>query len=272
MSGISMDCQFSFGPNGAFFVKSSTLWAWSDHKLPEPLRSVLEDTNNPLHCKQPHDVAFAIEPGVYSMYWTTKANQEMYEADYLPSYYSKLAAFIANKSARTTFGPNHSYFSTTESGLSWQNLPDVLETTILNRIRIGRPHTVALGVQGAWIVLFEDGHISFSVPQLQNLYPNVFALIHNAEENKKRKGIAYVALNPFATGQYFMAFGDGSSLFTLPNEMHREVQGVAATIRPLPAGNSGGGNDAAGLMVASAKFQLAVQQNMAMQSLFYPRY
>nr|GAT48616.1 predicted protein [Mycena chlorophos] len=217
-----MDCQFSFGPNGAYFLKSDSRWAWSDHNLPETLRRVLADPNDPLYCKSPADVAFAMEPGVYSMCWTTKSNQEMYEADYLPPNYAKLAKFIAGRSAHTTFGSNQSYFSTTKTGLSWQNLPPELETHIMSRIRIGRPHTIALGVNGAWIGLWDDGQLFFSAAQLKSYYPDLFELTQNEAETKKRKGIAYVALSPFVAGQWFATFGDGSSLFNLPRTMHED--------------------------------------------------
>ncbi|KAJ6524535.1 hypothetical protein B0H19DRAFT_595863 [Mycena capillaripes] len=152
-----MDCDFSFGPNNAYFLKSDSRWAWSDNNtLPAPLRRVLEDPNSPEYCKFPYDVGLAMEPGVYCMCWQTKNNEDYFEADHLGPHYAKLAAFIAGKSARTVFGPYRSYFSTHAAGLSWQNLPPELETTIMNRMKLGRPQTVALGMSGAYVVLYDD--------------------------------------------------------------------------------------------------------------------
>ncbi|KAF8172788.1 hypothetical protein K438DRAFT_1981276 [Mycena galopus ATCC 62051] len=61
-----MDCQFSFGPNNAYFLKSDSWRAWSDNNtIPEPLRRVLEDPDNPEYCKFPYDVAHPIPAGPY---------------------------------------------------------------------------------------------------------------------------------------------------------------------------------------------------------------
>ncbi|KAJ7058204.1 hypothetical protein C8F01DRAFT_1232951 [Mycena amicta] len=158
-------------------------------------------------------------------------------ADYLPPHYGKLVNFIVNPSQCTVFGPNQSYFSTTQSGLSWQNLPPDLEVYIMNRIRLGRPHNIALGMHGSW----------------------------NADDIKQRKGIARVALSPYIAGQFFLAFGDGSTLFNVSDDMRDTVKSVCSSMRPVAPANSGSAGD---LLVATANFQLAVQSNMAMNSLF----
>ncbi|KAJ7026691.1 hypothetical protein C8F04DRAFT_1296271 [Mycena alexandri] len=59
-----MDCQFSFGPNNSYFLKSDSRWAWSDHNtLPHPLLRVLEDPNDPNYYEADylgqHDVKLA---------------------------------------------------------------------------------------------------------------------------------------------------------------------------------------------------------------------
>ncbi|KAJ7468458.1 hypothetical protein FB451DRAFT_1256267 [Mycena latifolia] len=260
-----MDCQFSFGPNNSFFCKSSTHWSWSDNNtLPEPLRLILEDPNHPQFNKFPYDVALAMEPGVFSMCWKTKNDQDYYEADYLGPHYAKLGTFMANMTANTVFGPYHSYFSTSKSGLSWQNLPPALETIIMDRIKLGRPSTVALGLRGAFVVLFDDSTIGHN---LQGLYPEVQALIDSAEERKKRNSITCVALSPYVAGHYFVAFGNGSAQWNLPAEMEADVRNVCASLRPLPARSSGQPDT---LLGATLNYNLTRRTGLALNSLFLP--
>ncbi|KAJ7160919.1 hypothetical protein C8R46DRAFT_1353613 [Mycena filopes] len=260
-----MDCHFTFGPNNAYFLKSDSRWAWSDgNTLPRPLLSVLADPNDPNYCKFPYDVALAMEPGVYSMCWQTKTNQDFFEADYLGPHYVKLAAFIAGKSARTVFGPYHSYFSTSASGLSWQNLPPALETNIMGRLKLGRPKNVALGVRGAFVVLYDDSTLAYD---LQGMYPALQSVLDSEEERKKRNSITCVALSPYFPGHYFVAFGDGTTQFNLPQEMHADVKDVVGSLRPLPAAAPAQPNT---LLGATLNYNLAVHTGMALNTLFRP--
>jgi len=142
---------------------------------------------------------------------------------------------IANNgehTTRTVFGPNASYFTITPSGFSWQNLPPVLEHDIIGRMKKGLPTNVALGVHGAFVVLYGDGNVTFDV---KNNYPDVDAMIRNSTENTRRKGIAFIALNPHAAGQYYVAYGDGSASWNLPNEWSADVTTVSKTLQPVGA-------------------------------------
>ncbi|KAF7326968.1 hypothetical protein MVEN_02591000 [Mycena venus] len=260
----TMDCQISFGPNNAYFVKSDTWRAWSDNNtLPETLRRVLEDPNHPEYCQFPYDVAMAMEPGVYSMWYQGKNDVQFYEPEHLGPHYAKLAAFMVSKTTRTVFGPYHSYFSTSDAGLSWQNLPPTLETDIMNRLKLGRPHTVALGVKGAWVSLYDDSVLSHN---LQGQYPGLQPFLDNAEERNKRNSITYVALSPYTAGHFFVAFGDGSAQWDLPKEMHVDVETVAKTLRPLPAAAR---PQADSMLQATLNFQVAAHANMAMNNLLF---
>ncbi|KAJ6630139.1 hypothetical protein B0H10DRAFT_1939355 [Mycena sp. CBHHK59/15] len=163
----TMNCQFSFGPNNAYFCKSDTNWAWSDNNtLSEPLRRVLEDPDHPFATKFPYDVAFPMELGLYSMCWKAKDDCDYSQywtlahrivqptEDYLGSHYIKLGAFMGNgMTSHTVFGPYHGFFSS----LCWQNLPPALATDIMGRLKRWRLATVALGVCGAYVVLYDDG-------------------------------------------------------------------------------------------------------------------
>ncbi|KAK7014203.1 hypothetical protein R3P38DRAFT_3322159 [Favolaschia claudopus] len=175
-----MDSHFSFGPNGAFFAKSDSIWAWSDNNtLPEPLRLILEDPNHPQANKFPYDVAFPVEPGMFSMSWKTVKGEDYYEELFLADFMRTIAQ-NGQHCTRTVFGPNASYFTISPSGYSWQNLPPVLENDILGRIKKGHPTSVALGVHGSFVVLYSDGQRH------------------------------YIALSPHAAGQYYVTYGDAS--------------------------------------------------------------
>ncbi|KAJ7222550.1 hypothetical protein GGX14DRAFT_540450 [Mycena pura] len=237
-----MDCHFSFGPNGAYFCKSDTIWAWSDNNtLPEPLRLILEDPNHPQGNKFPYDVAFPMEHGTFSMAWKTVRDEDWYEELFLGPTYSKLAEFIrkiaqsGEHTTRTVFGPNASYFALCPSGFSWQHLPPVLEADILGRMKKGMPTNVALGVYGSFAVLYSDGNVTFDVA---THYPAVDGIIRNSADNARRKGIAFIALNPHAAGQYFVAYGDGSASWNLPKDWITDVTTVSKSLRPVGATGS----------------------------------
>ncbi|KAF7326969.1 hypothetical protein MVEN_02591100 [Mycena venus] len=251
-----MDCHFSFGPNGAFFAKSDSIWAWSDNNtLPEPLRLILEDPNHPQANKFPYDVAFPMEPGRFSMSWKTVKGEDYYEELFLGPSYTKLAEYMRNIAqngehcTRTVFGPNASYFTISPSGFSWQNLPPVLESDILGRMKKGLPTNVALGVHGSFVVLYSDGNVTFDVA---THYPAVDAMIRNSAENARRKGIAFLALSPHAAGQYYVAYGDASASWNIPTEWTVDVTTVSKSLRPVGSARIGstlpqlGGFSAAG--------------------------
>ncbi|KAJ7153574.1 hypothetical protein C8R43DRAFT_1126849 [Mycena crocata] len=260
-----MECQFYSGTNNAFFFKTGSQWSWSDNNtLPEPLRRVLEDHAHPDYNKFPYDIAFAMEPGAYSMCWKTKDDRDLYEADYLGQHYVKLGTFMAGKTENTVFGPYHSYFSTSKSGLSWQNLPPALETNIMDRLKLGRPKVVALGMRGAFVVLYDDSTLSHN---LQGMYPALQSLMDNAEERSKRNSITFVALSPYVAGHYFVAFGNGTAQWNLPPQMNADVTTVCGSLRPLPAPAPAQPDT---LLGATPNYQLAAHTGMALNSLFRP--
>ncbi|KAJ7936092.1 hypothetical protein B0H13DRAFT_1853785 [Mycena leptocephala] len=174
----------------------------------------------------PHDVAFPMEPGMYVLCWQTTAGEEWYEG---PNYV-RLAAFVRSvatsggRTTRTVFGPGSSYFSISPSGYSWQNLPPALQDDMSSGIKKRRPTTVALGVQGTYAVLYDDGSVSFD---LRGQYPLVESLLRNTQESSRRRGIMYVALNPFLAGEYYAVYGDGSTSWSLPTAWSPDVTAVS---------------------------------------------
>ncbi|KAJ6567543.1 hypothetical protein B0H10DRAFT_2111235 [Mycena sp. CBHHK59/15] len=130
---------------------------------------------------------------------------------------------------RTAFGPGSSYFSTSSSGYSWQNIPRSLEVDIHRRIKTRWPTNVALGVEGSYVVLYNDGTVACD---LRGHYPTVEAIIQNTQEVARRRGIAFLSLNPFFPGEYYAAFGDCSASWNLPATWGPHVAAVSRTLRP----------------------------------------
>ncbi|KAJ6599772.1 hypothetical protein DFH09DRAFT_1128767 [Mycena vulgaris] len=160
-----MDCQFSFGPNRSYFCSAGSVFAWNDNNLPPTLAKLLDDRNHPQAMDTPYDVAFPLEPGTYAMCWKTIGGEDWYENGCMTPQYTRVSRFIQNvatsgrHTTRTVFGPGASYFSISPSGYSWQNLAPALEEDIHNCMKTRRPTTVALGVQGSYVVLYSRaGH------------------------------------------------------------------------------------------------------------------
>ncbi|KAJ7078785.1 hypothetical protein C8R44DRAFT_895846 [Mycena epipterygia] len=226
-----MNCQFSFGPNRSYFCSAGSGYAWSDNfSIPEGLLHLLEDKNHPQAIQAPHDVAFPMEPGMYALCWKTTAGEEWYEDACLGPNYARLAAFIKSvatsggRTMRTVFGPGASYFSISPSGYCWQNLPPALQDDINNCIKTRQPTTVALGVQGSYAVLYNDGSVSFD---LCGQYPLVESFLRNTQESARKRGIMYIALNPFIAGEYYAVYGDGSASWNLPTAWSQNVTTVS---------------------------------------------
>ncbi|KAJ7667259.1 hypothetical protein B0H17DRAFT_1210339 [Mycena rosella] len=232
-----MACQFSFGPNLSYFCSAGSVFAWSDISLPAGLVRLLQNPNHPQALDTPYDVAFPMEPGAYAICWKTNKGEDWYEDGCLGPNYARLARFIKSvattgqHTSRTVFGPGASYFSISPSGYSWQNLPPALEEDIHNCIKTRRPTTVALGVQGSYVVLYNDGTVTFD---LRGQYPLVEALIRNTSETSRRRGVMYVALNPHAAGQYYAVYADATASWNLPTAWGPDVTAISQEIKPVP--------------------------------------
>ncbi|KAJ7641899.1 hypothetical protein FB45DRAFT_901298, partial [Roridomyces roridus] len=228
----TMNCQFSFGPHRSYFISADSAYAWSENNLPQSLMRLLQDPNLEI----PHDVAFPMEAGLYASCWRTTSGHNWSEDGCLGPHYVRLARFIKSvttsggHTTRTVFGPGASYFSMSGSGYSWQNIPFALEEGIHNSMKIRKPTSVALGIQGSYVVLFNDGTVTFD---LRGFYPLVEGMIRNTQEAARRRGIMYIALNPFVAGEYYAVFGDGSASWNFPTVWGANVTAVSQKIRPV---------------------------------------
>ncbi|KAJ7823796.1 hypothetical protein B0H14DRAFT_1307783 [Mycena olivaceomarginata] len=231
-----MNCQFSFGPNRSYFCSAGTVYAWSRNLLP-PALVRLQDSLHPQALDTPYDVAFPMEFGTYALCWKTKRGEDCYEGGCLGPSCGRLARFIKNvatsgaHTTRTVFGPNASFFSMSPSGFCWQNLPPALEDDMHACMKIRRPTTVALGVQGAYVVLYNDGTIVFD---LRGQYQMVEAIIRNTQEAARRRGVMYIALNPFVAGEFYVVYGDGSASWNIPTAWSADVTNVSRAIKAMP--------------------------------------
>ncbi|KAJ6582777.1 hypothetical protein B0H10DRAFT_2098329 [Mycena sp. CBHHK59/15] len=235
---FTMDCQFSFGPNRSYFCKSQSSWAWSSgNTIPRQLESILVDPNHPQALKIAYDVAFPMEAGKFALCWKTVKGEDWYEDRFLGPPYAALAQFMKNvatkggHTTRTVFGPGGSYFSMSSTGYSWQNIAPSLEADIHSCIKTRWPTTVALGAQGSYVVLYNDGTVTFD---LRGQYPAVDVLIRNTQDTARRRGVMFIALNPYFPGEYFAAFGDGSASWNFPAAWSADVATVSRTLQPIP--------------------------------------
>ncbi|KAJ7494014.1 hypothetical protein FB451DRAFT_1164882 [Mycena latifolia] len=216
--------------------------------MPAGLLHLLQDRTHPQAVDTPYDVAFPMEPETYAVCWRTTSGEDWYEAQLPPDAclgpdYARLARFIRDVAAagrhtsRTVFGPGASYFSTAPSGYSWQNLPPGLEDDMYNCMKLRRPSTVALGVQGSYVVVYDDGIVTFD---LRSQYPLVEALLRDGAEISRRRGVTYIALNPFVPGEYYAVYGDGSAAWNLPTDWSADVGTISRGIVPVSDAAPGG--------------------------------
>ncbi|KAF8177471.1 hypothetical protein K438DRAFT_1292035 [Mycena galopus ATCC 62051] len=232
-----MNCQFSFGPNRSYFCSAGTIYAWSQNSLPPVLARLLGDPAHPQAIAIPYDVAFPMQPGTYALCWKTRNGEDCHEAGCLGPSYARLAHFIKNSATqgaytmRTVFGHNGSFFSSSPSGYCWQNLPPALEDNIHACMMVRRPVCVALGVHGSYIALYSDGTITFD---LRGLYPMVEGMIRNTQEAARRRGVMYIALNPFISGEFYAVYGDGSASWNFPTAWSADVAAISRAIKPMP--------------------------------------
>nr|GAT52319.1 predicted protein [Mycena chlorophos] len=236
-----MNCQFSFGPRRSYFCSAGIYYAWSHGTVPSTLQRILDDPRHPQAMATPYDVAFPTDTNSegFAMCWRTSRDELCADAGRLPASYARLARFVHStttiygaSTTRTVFGPHGAFFSMSDRGYAWQNLPAALEEDLQSAIRVRRPMSVALGVGGAYVVLYNDGTINFD---LRGAYPLVESIIRDTGEATRRKGILYIALNPHVPGEFYLVFGDASVRWAFPAAWSPDVTAVSREIRRVEA-------------------------------------
>ncbi|KAJ7483966.1 hypothetical protein B0H11DRAFT_2019718 [Mycena galericulata] len=257
----SMNCQFSFGPDGSYFCSAGSAFKWGEHSIPVEFARLLQNRNDPLSLHTPYDIAFPpSEHGTFAGCWKSLSGEDRF---YVPGNYMCLARLIKSLGAnfapgqttRTVFGHGGSFFSMSPKGYAWQNLPEALEDDIIHSMRVRRPVCVALGYQNAYVVLYTDGNVLFD---LRGYYPSVEAMIRNTQEATRRGGLTYVSLNPHVSDEFYAAFGDGSAIWNIPRAWTENVMFVSRHIAPIvkspvatsPGGTASSQSPTAGVSVA----------------------
>ncbi|KAF7314055.1 hypothetical protein HMN09_00564300 [Mycena chlorophos] len=253
-----MSCQFSFGPQGSFFCSAGAHFTWSKQAaLPAPLQRILNDPRHPLAMATPYDVAFPVSPSTasnspFAMCWRTATGSLCSNAARLSASYGRLSRFFHSSTAthgvptrQTVFGPDSAYFSSSERGYAWDSLPEALEDELQSELKVRRPKSIALGVDGSWVVVYSDGTLGFD---LRGAYPRVEAILRDTEGIARRNGLLvrnliysvpkktdlqYISLNPYIAGEFYLVFGDASARWKLPTAWTADVTEVSKHIRPL---------------------------------------
>ncbi|KAJ7767887.1 hypothetical protein DFH07DRAFT_1009264 [Mycena maculata] len=131
---------------------------------------------------------------------------------------------------------------------AWDRIMHVLPgSSRVSQPLIRRPTSVALGVQGSYIVLYNDGTVTFD---LRGHYPMLEAMIRNMQEASRRRGVMYVALNPFIPGEFYAVYGDGSASWNFPTAWTADVTIVSREVKPIPVPSPVAAAAPGGTMVA----------------------
>ena len=119
-----------------------------------------------------------------------------------------------------TIGPKGSYFARSGSSHISHALPRDLQTAI--KESESPPYTVALGIKGAWIAIFEDRTCSWN---LRNAYPSL-SVTGKLESTANRA--VFAALNPFMEDRYFLVIEDGECSYNITFSSKEEGEALHA--------------------------------------------
>ena len=104
------------------------------------------------------------------------------------------------------FGPGDSYYARTPDSYVWNNLPNDLETEILNEMGpegLGPPIMVTLGISHTWVAFWDNGRRSWN---LGGRYDDVHQCL--SDESKSNDGIVSVTLSPY-NDDFFIDYRNG---------------------------------------------------------------
>ncbi|KAF7318476.1 hypothetical protein HMN09_00356800 [Mycena chlorophos] len=204
---------FAFGANTSYILRAGDSFAYSDTPCGPPtgLTNIIEQG-----AARVDDMALAMDGAGFAMSWTDGQGKQHYDGGgSLGSQYARLSRFMQNSISQstpvfsTTLGPNNSFFSNSANGCSWQNIPAGLEEYLLGLIHKKQPVNIALGVEGTYVVIFNDGSTAWD---LQGKYPKLLELLPQTQPR-----LQYIALNPHAPGHFFAAFSDYGFKWDFPS-------------------------------------------------------
>jgi hypothetical protein len=129
--------------------------------------------------------------------------------------YSKLRTWIYDhvksdaekvKRVAISIGPKGSYFARSESSHITHTLPKDLETSI--KESNSPPSIVALGIRGAWVVLWADGTRSW---HLRDAYPELATSGYLGGDSR----VVFIALDPYIENNHFLVLEDGQCSYNI---------------------------------------------------------
>ena len=110
------------------------------------------------------------------------------------------------RNSTVVFGPGESFYARTPKGCVWNNLPNDLETQIIDEMGEegrGPPKSVTLGMNRTWMAFWNDGIQSWN---LRGHYDVVNECLN--DDSKARGGIVSVTLSPY-NDNFFIHHRDG---------------------------------------------------------------
>lgn len=96
--------------------------------------------------------------------------------------------------------------------MSFKSLPGDVRQLVKPSHPNGKVKHMALGVEGAYVVVFEDGHI---VWDLKGTNDRLDAQL----EERSGGEVLYVSLSPYRPGIFFAAFTDGTIMYDFPKDV-----------------------------------------------------
>ncbi|KAJ7286416.1 hypothetical protein C8J57DRAFT_1497074 [Mycena rebaudengoi] len=152
--------------------------------------------------------------------WTTE--DSIYEDVCLGSNYERLARFTEKVTAAS---PEHH-----ENGL-WPMAQLLLHVAF--RILLAESFTGAGGLKYT-TTSGSGSHWWSRSSNLGGQYPLVEALMADRERTVQRRGMMYIALNPFVAGEFYAVYGDGSTSWNVPTAWEEDLATISKYIEPLP--------------------------------------
>lgn len=118
-----------------------------------------------------------------------------------------------------TVGPGGSYFTPSKDNPIWRDIPTALDAKI-NASEI-EPRQVALGRNNAWVCLWADHTISYS---LGTEYSDLADRLQRYMQTNDR--VAFVALDPYDNDSWFLVDCDGLISWAFRNMKYNEISGI----------------------------------------------
>lgn len=219
---------FIFGPNNTFFFDSPKSWKF--HNIPSTLRQLFNASMPSAHrVQQPYCLALAPPNGASEPIWYIGCkvcdgqDKIFYSQFFFDTNYPDLSNWLktipnASRDAFITFGPGLAYFACAPRyGSIWAGIPIDMSAEVQRAYET--PNLVSLGMNGAWFVMWPDGHYAW---KFYGSYSALDKILNAAEENS----IVYLTISPYNKHQFFVVFKDQTVKYSLSKEWMPQMREV----------------------------------------------